>query len=221
MRKINQKIITIILIVVLIIIGVNVRPVYGKTESDELKELLDEYEEDLGDLSQFKTIVDETYNDLYNATKVDDTLKEKLRKDVEKFEKIDGINPLIVSVLDIELNSQINNLSDDNIDDMREEITAIKEWVDENVSDNSDDDNSGSLDDGDDDITNGDDTSDDFDDDSEDIGGSSNISSGDTTIAGTKLPRAGVRGFLGIIFVATIVLAIICITKYRKLREIK
>ena len=214
MRKINQKIITIILIVLLIVIGVNVRPVFGKTESDELKELLDEYEEDLGDLSQFKTIVDETYNDLYNATKVDDTLKDKLRKDVEKFEKIDGINPLIVSVLDIELNSQINNLSDDNLDEMREEITAIKEWVDENVSDNS-----GSSDD--DDTTNGDDISDDFDDDSEDIGGSSGISSGDTTIAGTKLPRAGVRCFFSIIFIATIVLAIICITKYRKLREIK
>ena len=207
MRKINQKIITIILIVLLIVIGVNVRPVFGKTESDELKELLDEYEEDLGDLSQFKTIVDETYNDLYNATKVDDTLKDKLRKDVEKFEKIDGINPLIVSVLDIELNSQINNLSDDNLDEMREEITAIKEWVDENVSDNS-----GSSDD--DDTTNGDDISD-------DIGGSSGISSGDTTIAGTKLPRAGVRCFFSIIFIATIVLAIICITKYRKLREIK
>lgn len=218
MRKINQKIITIILIVLLIVIGGNVRPVFGKTESDELKELLDEYEEDLGDLSQFKTIVDETYNDLYNATKVDDTLKDKLRKDVEKFEKIDGINPLIVSVLDIELNSQINNLSDDNLDEMREEITAIKEWVDENVSDNS-----GSSDD--DDTTNGDDISDDFDDDfdddSEDIGGSSGISSGDTTIAGTKLPRAGVRCFFSIIFIATIVLAIICITKYRKLREIK
>ena len=214
MRKINQKIITIILIVLLIVIGVNVRPVFGKTESDELKELLDEYEEDLGDLSQFKTIVDETYNDLYNATKVDDTLKDKLRKDVEKFGKIDGINPLIASVLDIELNSQINNLSDDNLDEMREEITAIKEWVDENVSDNS-----GSSDD--DDTTNGDDISDDFDDDSEDIGGSSNISSGDTTIAGTKLPRAGVRCFFSIIFTATIVLAIICITKYRKLREIK
>ena len=80
MRKINQKIITIILIVLLIVIGVNVRPVFGKTESDELKELLDEYKEDLGDLSQFKTIVDETYNDLYNATKVDDTLKDKLLK---------------------------------------------------------------------------------------------------------------------------------------------
>lgn len=213
MRKINQKIITIILIVLLIVIGGNVRPVFGKTESDELKELLDEYEEDLGDLSQFKTIVDETYNDLYNATKVDDTLKDKLRKDVEKFEKIDGINPLIVSVLDIELNSQINNLSDDNLDEMREEITAIKEWVDENVSDNS-----GSSDD---DTTNGDDISDDFDDDSEDIGGSSGISSGDTTIAGTKLPRAGVRCFFSIIFIATIVLAIICIIKYRKLREIK
>ena len=213
MRKINQKIITIILIVLLIVIGGNVRPVFGKTESDELKELLDEYEEDLGDLSQFKTIVDETYNDLYNATKVDDTLKDKLRKDVEKFEKIDGINPLIVSVLDIELNSQINNLSDDNLDEMREEITAIKEWVDENVSDNS-----GSSDD---DTTNGDDISDDFDDDSEDIGGSSGISSGDTTIDGTKLPRAGVRCFFSIIFIATIVLAIICIIKYRKLREIK
>ena len=215
MRKINQKIIAILLIAILMCIGLNLNPVYGKTEAEELKELLDDYEEDLGDLNQFKTIVDETYNDLYNATKVDDTLKEKLRKNVEKFEKIDGINPLIVSVLDIELNSQIDNLSDDNIDDMREEITAIKEWVDLKVSGDSSDNIDPGSSDADDDML------DDFDDDISGNIGNQNSSSGDVTIAGTKIPRAGIKCFFNIILVITIILAVLFRNKYRKLREIK
>lgn len=213
-----RKIITIVLITILVFIGLNAQPVYGKTESDELKDLLDEYEDDMGDLSQFKSIVDETYNDLYNATKVDETLKEKLRKDVEKFEKIDEINPVIVSVLDIELNSQINNLTDENINDMKEEITAIKEWVDENVgsSDDSDDNTSSGVDDdfGDSD------SDEDYNDISSDAESQDSLT-GDGTIAGTRLPGAGVRDFLCIILAITIALSIIFIIKYRKLREIK
>lgn len=215
MRKINQKIIAILLMVILLIMcmGINSNFVYGKTEAEELKELLDDYAEDLGDLNQFKSIVDETYNDLYNATKVDDTLKEKLKKNIEKFEKIDDINPLIVSILDIELNSQINNLSDDNIEEMREEITAIKEWVDTNVSGDSNDAN---------------DTNDNIDSTTSDIADyisgsmvNQNSSSDDVTIAGTQIPRAGIRCVFYIILVIAIILTIVFCNKYIKLREIK
>ena len=120
MRNFKEKILGILLISILIFASFRAPIVYGKTEADELKELLDEYEEDLGDLKQLKKVVDVTYNDLYTATKVDDALKEKLREDISNFENIDGINPLILSVLDIELNSQVNNLDDDNIDDIEE-----------------------------------------------------------------------------------------------------
>ena len=139
MRNFKEKILGILLISILIFASFRAPIVYGKTEADELKELLDEYEEDLGDLNQLKKVVDVTYNDLYTATKVDDALKEKLREDISNFENIDGINPLILSVLDIELNSQVNNLDDDNIDDMREEISVIKEWVDAKVGTSEDD----------------------------------------------------------------------------------
>ena len=139
MRNFKEKILGILLISILIFASFRAPIVYGKTEADELKELLDEYEEDLGDLKQLKKVVDVTYNDLYTATKVDDALKEKLREDISNFENIDGINPLILSVLDIELNSQVNNLDDDNIDDMREEISVIKEWVDAKVGTSEDD----------------------------------------------------------------------------------
>lgn len=207
MKRINQKIIAIILIIMLIVIGLNSQTVYAKTEADELKELLDEYKEDLGDLNQFKNVVDETYKDLYDATKVDDTLKQELKKDVEKFNNIDGINPLIVSILDIELNSQIDNLTDDNIDDMKEEISVIKEWVDSNVDESSDKNDSNISDD------------DGLDDNSE-IPDQS-IDNDDGTIADSQIPRAGVKCFISISLMIVIILAILFREKYRKLKEIK
>ena len=203
MKRINQKIIAIILIVILIVIGLNSQTVYAKTEADELKELLDEYKEDLGDLKQFKNVVGETYKDLYDATKVDDTLKQKLKKDVEKFNNIDGINPLIVSILDIELNSQIDNLTDDNIDDMKEEISVIKEWVDSNVDESSDKNDSNISDD--DGLDNNSKIPD------------QSIDNDDVTIADSQIPRAGVKCFISI----SLMIVILFKEKYRKLKEIK
>ena len=195
------------MIVILIVIGLNSQTVYAKTEADELKELLDEYKDDLGDLKQFKNVVNETYKDLYDAAKVDDTLKQKLKKDVEKFNNIDGINPLIVSILDIELNSQIDNLTDDNIDDMKEEISVIKEWVDSNVDESSDKNDSNISDD-------------DGRDDNSEIPDQS-IDNDDGTIADSQIPRAGVKCFISISLMIVIILAIVFREKYRKLKEIK
>lgn len=214
MRKISQKIILMLLVFILSFMVLKSHIVYATTDADELKDLLDEFQDEMGDLSQFKEIVDETYNDLYNATSVDNTLKEKLKKDVEKFEAIDDISPLIVTTLDIELNSQINNLTNDNLGDMREEITAIKEWVDDNVGDSISDD------DDDDSNTSDSDWEDDDDGDLDDDTQYSN-SSNDGTIAGVRIPRAGIKGFIGIVLVISIIFAGIFIIKYRKLREIK
>ena len=50
MRNFKEKILGILLISILIFASFRAPIVYGKTEADELKELLDEYEEDLGDL---------------------------------------------------------------------------------------------------------------------------------------------------------------------------
>ena len=57
MRNFKEKILGILLISILIFASFRAPIVYGKTESDELKELLDEYEEDLGDLNQLKKVV--------------------------------------------------------------------------------------------------------------------------------------------------------------------
>lgn len=215
MRNFKEKILGILLISLLILASFKLPIVYGKTEAEELKELLDEYEEDLGDLTQLKKVVDVTYNDLYTATKVDDTLKEKLREDISNFENIDGINPLILSVLDIELNSQVNNLEDDNIDDMREEITVIKEWVDAKVGTSEDD---GKKDDN---KNNG--TNDGANNDSNNNGNKvdqSNAAS-DPTTSGEKIPYAGAQNIIKILVVIAGISIIVFVIKYRKLREIK
>ena len=201
MRNFKEKILGILLISILIFASFRAPIVYGKTEADELKELLDEYEEDLGDLNQLKKVVDVTYNDLYTATKVDDALKEKLREDISNFENIDGINPLILSVLDIELNSQVNNLDDDNIDDMREEISVIKEWVDAKVGTSEDDGKKDS---------------------------NNNVNKVDQsnptidpTTSGEKIPYAGAQNIIKILVVIAGISIIVFVIKYRELKEIK
>jgi len=210
MRNFKEKILGILLISLLILASFKLPIVYGKTEAEELKELLDEYEEDLGDLTQLKKVVDVTYNDLYTATKVDDTLKEKLREDISNFENIDGINPLILSVLDIELNSQVNNLEDDNIDDMREEITVIKEWVDAKVGTSEDD---GKKDDNKNNGTNN----------GTNNGNKIEQSNAiiDTTTSGEKIPYAGIKNVIIIFAVVAGIGIVVFLIKYRELKEIK
>lgn len=215
MRNFKEKILGILLISILIFASFRAPIVYGKTEADELKELLDEYEEDLGDLKQLKKVVDVTYNDLYTATKVDDALKEKLGEDISNFENIDGINPLILSVLDIELNSQVNNLDDDNIDDMREEISVIKEWVDAKVGTSEDD---GKKDDN---KNNG--TNDGANNDSNNNGNKVDQSNTtiDPTTSGEKIPYAGAQNIIKILVVIAGISIIVFVIKYRELKEIK
>ena len=101
MRNISKKVILIVLVAIMLIAGMQAHVVYGKTEAEELKEQLEQNEENLGNLNDFKVVVDEMYTDLTTATKVDDALKQKLKKDVENLNNVQGINPLIVSVLSI------------------------------------------------------------------------------------------------------------------------
>lgn len=131
--NITKKAIILICIFILTFISTSLfHSVLGVTASErqELIDLLNEYKGDLGNLNEFKEVVDITYNDLYSATTVDDTLKEKLREDIDLLDNVTDLNPLILTVLKVELNSQVDNLTDSNLEEMQEEISIIKEWTD-------------------------------------------------------------------------------------------
>lgn len=136
MKKL-YKTIFLILLCTLLSINFLSMDVYAKSEREELLELLDEYKDDVGDFGELKQVVDKTYDDLYSATTVDEDLKERLRSHVEELTKVSGMNPLIANVLEIEIQSQIDNLTDSNIDEVREEISVIKEWTDKNYEENN------------------------------------------------------------------------------------
>ena len=134
--NITKKAIIFICIFTLTFISTSLfHSVLGVTASErqELIDLLNEYKGDLGNLNEFKEIVDITYNDLYSTTTVDDTLKEKLREDIDLLDNVTDLNPLILTVLKVELNSQVDNLTDSNLEEMQEEISIIKEWTDEQL----------------------------------------------------------------------------------------
>lgn len=238
----NRKILFIMLIFLLTFMCTKVNVVYAKIDSKQLKELLVEYKDDLGDLKQLKVVIDETYNELKNATKVDDNLKQKLNTNISKFNDIDGINPLIKTVITIELKSQVNDLTNDNIGDMLEEITVIKEWIDNELGDSAnkllkdnandttddddddDDDESDSADDDDDDgddddYYDGDD--DEEDDDDDDDGDVQKLNSKlDKSLSGQSLPGAGVTNIIITMLIIIVAISIFFIIRYKQLKDI-
>ena len=135
MNKISKKIIYILLAVVLIMMSFLVTNVYALTDSEaDLVQILTEYKNELGDLNQFKEVIDKMYNDINDATTVDDALKAKLAADIAELENINGINPLVLNVLEVELSSHIANLTNDNLDEVKQELAVIKGWIDSQVS---------------------------------------------------------------------------------------
>ncbi len=136
MYKIHSKLFIIIFTFIFLLFNI-LSPVFAVTASErqELIELLNEYEGDLGNLVEFKLIVDKTYNDLHSVSSVDDTLKETLRADIDMLDTVSDLNPLILTVLDVELNSQVDNLTNSNLHEMQEEIAIIKEWSDQKAAD--------------------------------------------------------------------------------------
>lgn len=132
MRRIIKKII----LIVLIILSINLfLKTYANYETEELISMLDEIKSEFGDMRQFKEVIDAIYNDLNSANKVDDTLKAKLKEDIKKLAQVEGINPMVSTILIDELEGQVDSLTDETLPEMKEEIVAIKEWADKNQDD--------------------------------------------------------------------------------------
>lgn len=135
MKKNNKKLIYILVISILIIINCLVSNVYALTpEEQELMQILTEYKTELGDLNEFKQVIDQVYNDISSANTVDDTLKAQLTADIAKLENVTNINPLILNVLEVELSSHIANLTNENLSDVKQEFSVIKQWTDTQIA---------------------------------------------------------------------------------------
>ena len=181
---------------------------------EKIIKILEENEKQLGDLKELKIIVDTIYNDLNKATKVDDELKNKLREDVDKLDSVTGINPTLASSLKIVLNMQIDDLTDENLNDMKITVMTIKQWVDKKVESDTDDSTNNNN-------NNNDNKIEEKKDEINDVNTNTNTNTiVDETIAKDVIPHAGKIG--GIIIAISILLGIALIygVKYNKLKEI-
>ena len=135
MYKFYRKLFIIIFIFMFLLFNL-LSPVLAVTASEkqELLELLNEYEGDLGNLIEFKLIVDKTYTDLHSVSSVDDSLKETLRADIDMLDTVTDLNPLILTALKVELNTQVDKLDNSLLGEMQEEIAIIKEWSDQKAA---------------------------------------------------------------------------------------
>ena len=202
MKNINKKIFFLLLIFLVAFIGLKVNVVYASSETEELKELLSENEENLGNLQQFKEVIDGIYNDLNEVTEVDEAFREKLKSDIDKLDDVDGINPLFKSVLDIELKAQADNLTNENIGEMREEILAMKEWTDDKVKDDVSNENV-------------------VDKENNIVQTTQKNVTIDQSLSNQSLPKAGIKNIISILLILIVIGAIISIIKYIQLKEIK
>lgn len=202
MKNINKKIFFLLLIFLVAFIGLKVNVVCASSEAEELKELLSENEENLGNLQQFKEVIDGMYNDLNEVTEVDEAFREKLKSDIDKLDDVDGINPLFKSVLDIELKAQADNLTNENIGEMREEILAMKEWTDDKVKDYVSNENG-------------------VDKENNIVQTTQKNVTIDQSLSNQSLPKAGIKNIISILLILIVIGAIISIIKYIQLKEIK
>lgn len=239
----NKKLLSVVLMCLLVLVCANTNTVYASTKSKNLKNLLEKHEDDLGDLKQLKEVVDMIHEDLYNATKVNNSLKQKLSSDIGKFNNIVGINPLIKTSISTELKAQTRDLSDENIDETKENISAVKEWVDYKVGDTLD------ADDSDEDDLNEDDSEDSSDNEDEEQDGTEESPddeneeepSGDSSdeeesndeidevdqessiidksLAGQNLPKAGIKSTIITISIILLIGAVFFIIRYRQLDD--
>lgn len=199
---------------------------------ERIIKILEENEKELGDLNELKVIVDTIYDDLNKATVVDDDLKDKLRNDVDKISDINGINPTLASSLKIVLNMQIDDLTDENLNDMKLGIMTIKQWVDKKVEDSNNNNN------GNNDNNNNNNDNNNNNNNSNNNNGNNNSSNNnndkktednsknntntivDDTIAKDTIPHAGrIGGFIGI-SISLLGIAIVYGYKYKKLKGI-
>ena len=230
-RTVKNICISIILFVLALVVLINpVQAATSMSDKQELVNMLNQYKNDLGDLNQLKTVVDKMYSDLNSATTVDDTLKQTLKNDINMLDNVTGINPLILTVLKSELNSQVDELSNDNLSELKEELQTIKDWVDEQVGDNG---NSGNTTGNTTNNTSGNTT-----------GGTTNnntiidksnsqvknntstIKGNTTSIAGNQnkafmLPSTGTGKTIGLVLVILAIVTVGSIVKYINLRDIK
>lgn len=206
---------TIFLILLLTLLSINclVIDVYAQSEREELLEILDEYKDDLGDLKEFKQVLDKLNDDVSSATTVDDDLKQRLSSDVNELTSISGMNPLIANVLEIELQSQIENLTDSNIDEFREEVSVLKEWADKQVgadNNNNEQNNTNELNTLNKTVENSS---------SENKNSVVNVVEVQNVSSYKTLPYAG-KINIALIAIIIIINAVFCIIKYKKLRGI-
>ena len=183
---------------------------------ERIIKILEENEDQLGDLKELKVVVDTIYEDLSKVTTVDDELKNKLREDVNKLDTVSGINPTLASSLKIVLNMQIDDLTDENLNDMKLAVMTIKQWVDKKVESGSENSNNNNNNNN----NNSNNITEEPKDEVNDANNNITNTVVDDTIAKDVLPRAGKIG--GIIITITILLGIALIygIKYKKLREI-
>lgn len=184
-------------------------PAYAETstsDKEDLVELLNEYKEQLGNLNEFKTVVDKTYNDLNTATKVTDELKETLMNDINMLDNVSDMDPFVLEVLKSELTSQVNNdLNDDTLSEMQDEITTIKDWTDDQVQSSSNNDN--------DDISKQNPSS---------STPTSSTTNNKNNLANKILPYAGINNIIIILTILLLTISIIIsIIKSKQLKQVK
>ena len=127
------KRIMLIIVIGLLLINSITNVSYAQSAEDELKQVLTDYKEQLGDLKQFKEFIDEVYGVLDGETEVTQELKTNLITSIRKLQDVEGINQLIAGVLIQELEGQANILTNENLPEMKTEIRVMKEWVEEEL----------------------------------------------------------------------------------------
>ncbi len=139
MKKKKNLIMFLIIIALLIVLFITGRVVYATMSMDEIVSKLELANAMgmLGDLEQLKQVINTAYNDLISAETIDDSVKTKLKNDIAQLSNVNGLSSSIVEYLQSEFENRIDNLTEENVSQMKSLMTTVNNWVNTEVENKS------------------------------------------------------------------------------------
>ena len=128
-----KKVFCIITIILLVFAGIGTNYAYATTattEDEQLKNLEINSKTIFEDIAKLKAIIKAIYEKLSNVGKVDGELKDNIKEDIDKMDEIGSIEDSELDKIKGELNSKVDDLTDDNLAIMKSIIEDDKEFYD-------------------------------------------------------------------------------------------
>lgn len=125
-----KKTLYMISIITLLFVSIGANYTYATTDMpDQLENIEIDTKTIFDDILKLKEIIKAIYEKISKAGKVDDDLKDDIKGEIDKIDKIDSIGDDELGTIKDELNSKVDDLTDDNLEESKDNLGTIKDII--------------------------------------------------------------------------------------------